>query len=139
MIISKKARLRLSSCSGFATVLTLAALLADRNVMAATFSWNNAGTAWGTAANWSTAVPTSADIASFSPQFGSGATINNPVFTGAGNVDTEVVTTAAAQVMVRYDYSRTQLSTRNAVPEPAGLALVGLALAAAGLLSRRRA
>lgn len=56
-------------------------------------------------------------------------------FNGAGNVDTEVVTSASARVKVSYDYT----PNRNAVPEPTGLALVGLALAAAGLMSRRRA
>jgi len=61
--------------------------------------------------------------------------LGTSTFNAAGNVDTEVVTSAAARVTVSYDYT----PSRNAVPEPTGLALVGLALAAAGLISRRRA
>lgn len=51
------------------------------------------------------------------------------------NVDTDITTTASAWVQVTYDYS----AARNAVPEPAALSLLGLAMAAAGIASRRRA
>ena len=70
-----------------AAILVLAAAtLGSHALQAATFSWNNSGTDWATAANWSTAVPTATDIASFNPQVGGGSTINNPVITGTGNV-----------------------------------------------------
>jgi len=68
-------------------ILTLAvATLVSQALLASTYSWNNGGTDWATAANWSTAVPTATDIASFNPQSGTGTTINNPVITGTGNV-----------------------------------------------------
>ena len=68
-------------------ILALAvASLGNHALQAVTFSWNNAGTDWATASNWSAAVPTATDIASFNPQSGSGAAINIPVIAGTGNV-----------------------------------------------------
>lgn len=52
----------------------------------------------------------------------------------SGNVDFEVTTAASAWVKVTYDYT----AAGNAVPEPGALSLLGLALAAAGIASRRR-
>ena len=52
----------------------------------------------------------------------------------SGNVDFEVTTTASAWVKVTYDYT----AAGTAVPEPGALSLLGLALAAAGIASRRR-
>ena len=52
----------------------------------------------------------------------------------SGNVDFEFTTTASAWVKVTYDYT----AAGNAVPEPGALSLLGLALAAAGIASRRR-
>jgi hypothetical protein len=53
----------------------------------------------------------------------------------AGGFDSEITTQATAWVQVTYDYT----AARNAVPEPGALSLLGLALAAAGIASRRRA
>ena len=53
--------------------------------------------------------------------------------TGSGNFGGFIDTYATARITVSYDYT----ANRQAVPEPASLALVGLALAA-GALSRRR-
>jgi hypothetical protein len=53
----------------------------------------------------------------------------------SGNVDFLATTTASAWVKVTYDYT----AARNAVPEPGVLSLLGLALAAAGIATRRRA
>lgn len=53
----------------------------------------------------------------------------------AGGFDNELTTQATAWVQVTYDYS----AAGNAVPEPGALSLLGLALAAAGMASRRRA
>lgn len=53
----------------------------------------------------------------------------------SGNVDFRASTTASAWVKVTYDYA----VAGNAVPEPGALSLLGLALAAAGIASRRRA
>lgn len=53
----------------------------------------------------------------------------------SGNVDFEVTTTASAWVKVNYDYT----AHGQPVPEPGALSLLGLALAAAGMASRRRA
>jgi hypothetical protein len=53
----------------------------------------------------------------------------------SGNVDFDVTTTASAWVQVTYDYT----ANGNQVPEPGALSLLGLALAAAGIASRRRA
>lgn len=53
----------------------------------------------------------------------------------SGNVDVETTTTASAWVQVTYDYT----ARPNDVPEPGVLSLLGLALAAAGIASRRRA
>jgi hypothetical protein len=55
--------------------------------------------------------------------------------TGGGNLSGGADTFAAANVSVSYDYT----DARQAVPEPASLALVGLALSAAALSRRRRA
>lgn len=57
------------------------------------------------------------------------------MFDESTNVDTDITTTASAWVQVTYDYS----AARNAVPEPAALSLLGLAMAAAAIASRRRA
>jgi hypothetical protein len=59
--------------------------------------------------------------------------IGQSQMTGSGNVDGGAITEATAGASVRYDYS-----ANNAVPEPGALALVGLALGAAGLAGRRR-
>lgn len=53
----------------------------------------------------------------------------------AGNFDYSARPTASAWVQVTYDYT----VNGQAVPEPGALSLLGLALAAAGIASRRRA
>jgi hypothetical protein len=53
---------------------------------------------------------------------------------GAGNLITQISTQAGADVTVTYTFD----ALTQQVPEPSGLALVGLALAAAGAASRRR-
>ena len=53
----------------------------------------------------------------------------------AGNFDYDLTTQATAWLQVTYDYT----AAANAVPEPGALSLLGLALAAAGIASRRRA
>jgi hypothetical protein len=54
---------------------------------------------------------------------------------GGGNSEGDAVTYATAKVAVTYDYT----APRQSVPEPASLALVGLALAAVACSRRRRA
>ncbi len=53
----------------------------------------------------------------------------------SGNVDFLATTTASAWVKVTYDYT----ANGSPVPEPGALSLLGLALASAGIASRRRA
>ena len=63
------------------------------------------------------------------------ASSNSSMQSDSGNVDTLVRTNASAFLEITYDFT----PTTNRVPEPGSLGLLGVALAAAAVASRRRA
>ena len=63
-------------------------------------------------------------------------TLDGTSFAGGGNnIATNLVTTGSCSLSLEYVYTAAPVTT---VPEPTSLALVGLALAGAGLVARRR-
>jgi hypothetical protein len=75
--------------SAHRVVLTLSLLgFVANDVSATTYTWNNTGADWGTAANWSPSggPPTNGDVALFTPSGSSGTTVVDPSITGSQNV-----------------------------------------------------
>lgn len=105
-------------------VAVAAAVALSQSSQAATKTWNNAGTDWNTAGNWTGGLPAAADIALFDSTFA-----NQPSLSGAGNAGAIWATTGLNQdVTIGGASILTLAGNLNVANGPGGLASTAILL-----------